>query len=38
MLTMSAALSFLSPGIPWQTTWFTDVQIVAGYGECPGGA
>ena len=30
MLTMSPALSFLSPGMPWQTTWFTDVQIDAG--------
>jgi len=27
MFTISPALSFLSPGTPWQTTWLTDVQI-----------
>ena len=26
MLSTSPALSFFSPGIPWQTTWLTDVQ------------
>jgi hypothetical protein len=32
------AVLSLSPGMPWHTTWFTDVHSDAGYGECPGGA
>jgi hypothetical protein len=29
----------LSPGTkPWQTWWFTEVQIDLVYGRCPGGA
>jgi hypothetical protein len=29
-LTMSPSLSTLSPGIPWQTWWLTEVQIDLG--------
>jgi hypothetical protein len=38
MFTMSPDLSSLSPGTPWQTWWFTEVQIDLGYGRWPGGA
>ena len=30
MLTMSPFFSGLSFGMPWHTTWFTEVQIEAG--------
>ena len=30
ILTMSPALRRLSFGMPWQTTWFTEVQMVLG--------
>ena len=30
MLTMSPAFRRLSFGMPWQTTWFTEVQMVLG--------
>ena len=33
MFTMSPGLSFFSPGTPWQTTWFTEVQIDFGKGR-----
>jgi hypothetical protein len=32
MLMMSPSRSTLSPGMPWQTTWLTDVQIAPGKG------
>ena len=28
---VSPALSVLSPGMPWQTTWLIEVHTVAGY-------
>ena len=37
MLTMSPCLSFFSPGMPWQTTWLIEMQVVAGYGVMPSG-
>jgi hypothetical protein len=27
MFRMSPAFSTLSPGMPWQTTWFTEMQL-----------
>ena len=27
ILTMSPSLSGLSPGMPWQTTWLSEVQV-----------
>ena len=27
MLRMSPSFSTLSPGMPWQTTWFTEMQV-----------
>jgi hypothetical protein len=30
MLTMSPSRSGLGPGMPWQTTWLTEVQIAFG--------
>ena len=32
MLTMSPFFSGLSFGMPWQTTWLTEVQSDVGYG------
>ena len=37
MFRMSPGLSTRSPGTPWHTWWFTDVQIDFG-GRYPGGA
>jgi hypothetical protein len=33
MFRMSPFFSTRSPGMPWQTWWFTEVQIDLGYGE-----
>ena len=35
MLTMSPLLSTRSLGMPWQTTWLTEVQIDFGNGGPP---
>jgi hypothetical protein len=35
---ISPGLRRRSPGTPWQTWWFTDVQIDFGNGLYPGGA
>ncbi len=38
MFKASPFFSTLSPGMPWQTWWLTDVQMAPGKGGSPAGA